>query len=92
MGCLLAIFAGVFPRFALVVYWILRPTQVDLAFDSWIVPLLGLIFLPLATLMYVILYHAGGLDGWEWFWVGIAAILDLGHWGASARQGADYRS
>jgi hypothetical protein len=83
MGCLFAMFAGLFPRLALFIVWILRPNLVDAAFSTWLLPLLGIIFLPFATLMYVILYTPGvGLGGWEWFWVGIAALLDIGHWGA----------
>ena len=86
MGCLFAIFAGLFPRLGLLIIWIARPTRVDAAFDSWIWPLLGLIFLPFATLIYVILWQAGGLSGWDWFWVGLAALFDIGHWGAGAAQ------
>ena len=54
--------------------------------DGWVWPLLGLIFLPFATLIYVILWQAGGLSGWDWFWVAIAALFDIGHWGAGAAQ------
>jgi hypothetical protein len=87
VGCLLAMFAGVFPRLALFMFWILRPARVDAAFDTWIVPLLGLIFLPFATLMYVILHVPGvGMGGWEWFWIGVAALFDIFHWAASATQ------
>jgi hypothetical protein len=87
MGCLFAMFAGFFPRLALFIVWIMRPNMVDAAFGSWIVPLLGIVFLPFATLMYVILYTPGvGLGGWEWFWVVIAGLLDLGHWGAGAAR------
>jgi hypothetical protein len=86
MGCLLVLMAGIFPRFALFIVWVARPVLVDRAFASWIWPLLGLIFLPFATLRYVILWQAGGLSGWDWFWVGFAALLDLGHWGAGAAQ------
>jgi len=86
MGCLLAMFAGVFPRLALLIVWIARPTMVDAAFDTWIVPLLGIIFLPFATLIYVILWQVGGLEGWDWFWVVLAALLDVSHWGASYSQ------
>ena len=82
MGCLLAGFAGLFPRLALFMFWILRPARVDLAFSTWIFPLLGFIFLPFATLMYAVLYSAGGLSGWEWFWVALCALLDIGHWGS----------
>ena len=50
-------------------------------------PLLGIIFLPFATLIYLLLYTPGrGLSGWDWFWVVLAALLDIGHWGASATQ------
>ncbi|MEI8412299.1 MULTISPECIES: hypothetical protein [unclassified Kribbella] len=86
MGCLFALFAGVFPRFALLIVWIARPRLVDEAFDGWFWPLLGLIFLPFATLMYVVLYTGGGLTGFDWFWVVFAAILDVAHWGASWTQ------
>src|SRR5690349_3609544 len=87
MGCLFALFAGLFPRLALFIVWIARPALVDAAFHGWIVPLLGIIFLPFATLMYVILYTPGiGLTGWGLFWVVIAGLFDIGHWVASATQ------
>ena len=86
MGCLFALFAGVFPRLALFMVWVARPKMVDAAFDSWIWPLLGIIFLPFATLMYVILWQAGGLSGWDWFWVILAALVDITHWGAGWTQ------
>ena len=57
MGCLFVMFAGVFPRMALLFVWIARPKMVDAAFDTWIWPLLGIMFLPFATLMYVILWR-----------------------------------
>jgi len=86
MGCLFAVFAGIFPRLGLFIIWVARPERVDAAFGSFIWPLLGLIFLPFATLIYVILWQVGGLSGWDWFWVAVAALVDLGHWGASAAQ------
>jgi hypothetical protein len=82
MGCLFAIFAGLFPRLALLIVWIARPNLVDRAFTSWIWPLLGIVFFPFATLIYVILDTTGrGMTGWEWFWVAVAAILDVANWG-----------
>ena len=87
VGCLFALFAGVFPRLALFIIWVARPVLVNAAFDTWILPLLGIIFLPFATLIYVVLYTPGiGLTGWEWFWVVIAGLFDIGHWVASAAQ------
>ena len=85
MGCLLAIFAGFFPRIALVCLWVFT-NDVDRAYDSFIVPLLGLIFLPLTTLVYALAWSpGGGVEGIEWLWVGIALVLDLTAYGGGAR-------
>ena len=54
MGCLFAIMAGLFPRLALFIVWVARPALVAAAFSTWIIPLLGIIFLvmiPLVLLM-----------------------------------------
>jgi hypothetical protein len=64
MGCLFALFGGLFPRLALLILWIARPALVDAAFNTFILPLLGIIFLPFTTLIYVIVYIPGvGLTG-----------------------------
>jgi len=86
MGCLFAIFAGLFPRVGLFIVWVARPNLVDAAFDTWIWPLLGFIFLPFTTLMYVILWRSGGMNGFDWLWLGIAALFDVAHWGMSVAQ------
>ena len=55
-------------------------------------PLLGLIFLPFTTLMYVILWSPGdrASTGRDWLWVGIALrVVDVGHYGASAYGNRD---
>ena len=78
MGCLFALFAGIFAAVALFIVWVARPAVVGAAFSTWHLPLLGIIFLPFATLMYVILYTPGfGLTVWEWFWVILAGLFDL---------------
>ena len=63
----------------------MRPHQI-LAAGRGPRPLLGLLFLPLATLIYVILWQGGGLSSGDWFWVILAAILDIAHWGAGWSQ------
>ena len=86
-GCLFAILAGLFPRLGVFIVWILRRAFVDAAFDTFIWPLLGIIFLPFATLIYVLLYTPGiGVTGWEWFWVILAGLFDISHWVASYTQ------
>ena len=87
MVFLSVLMAAFFPRFALFLIWILRPVRVDAAFDTFILPLIGIVFLPFATLMYVLLYTPGaGLNGWEWFWVALCALFDLAHVGVGYRQ------
>ena len=86
MGCLFALFAAVAPRVVLFIVWVARPKMVDAAFDTWIWPLLGIIFFPFATLIYVILWTSGGLSSADWAWVALAALVDLTHWGSGYSQ------
>jgi hypothetical protein len=78
--CLIALFALIGPRVALVFTWIFSG-MIGRAIDSWFVALLGFIFLPWTTLAYVVFYDVGpGLEveGIEWFLVGLAFVVDVG--------------
>jgi hypothetical protein len=93
MGCLLALMAAFAPRFVFLVIWIARPVYVDSVFDTFIFPLLGLIFLPFTTLMYVFLAAPPfALTGWDWLWIGIAVVLDLSHYGGAYVQRGQMRT
>jgi hypothetical protein len=81
MGCLLALLAAISPRLALILVWIFT-NLVDRAFEGFLLPLLGLIFLPLTTLVYVLAYRpVTGVSGWGWFFVILAVLFDLGSYG-----------
>lgn len=85
MPCLFILMAGVFPRLADILIWLARPRMFSAAFGgSWLVPLLGIVFLPFTTLMYVILWSPTGLTGWDWLWLVLAVVLDLSHYGHTA--------
>jgi len=87
MGCLFALLGGLFPRLALLIVWIARPVLVSAAFNTFLLPLLGIIFLPFTTLIYVIVYTPNvGVVGFDWFWVILAVLLDISHWSASYTQ------
>jgi hypothetical protein len=80
MGCLLVLLAALSPRLVLFLYWLARPVQFDAAFGGPIAPLLGIIFLPFTTLMYVLVQTPGiGLVGTDWIWVGLAFAIDISH-------------
>jgi uncharacterized membrane protein len=74
----LLIFAAmVAPRVVLGVMWY-TGDKVNDAFSGWFVPALGLVFVPYATIMYVLLWSANGsVSGSQWILVGIAAVVDV---------------
>ena len=88
MGCLFVVFAGVFPRIADILLWLARPAMFTAPFNGgWFWPLLGIIFLPFTTLLYVFMWSPGvGLQGWDWLWIGLAVVLDVSHAAMSVNQ------
>ncbi|HEY7619122.1 MAG TPA: hypothetical protein VH834_05080 [Solirubrobacteraceae bacterium] len=85
MGCLLVLVAGFFPRVALVIVWI-ATNLVDRAFSTWVIPLLGLIFLPFTTLIYALVWIPGvHLGNGRWIWVAIAFVVELIGYAGNAR-------
>jgi hypothetical protein len=89
-GCLTG-FVASFSRFYLIFAWIARPMLFNVVFGgSWILPCLGILFLPFTTLMYAILVTngpglgvVGGISGLDWLWLGLAVVLDLASVGAA---------
>ena len=80
MGCLLVLLSAFAPRLIVVFAWIARPTYFDAVFDTWIFPLLGLIFLPFTTLIWLLVgAPPQGVAGWDWLWVALDVLLDLSH-------------
>jgi hypothetical protein len=81
MGCLLVILAAFAPRLIVIFAWIARPAYFDAVYDTWIIPLLGLIFLPFTTLMWLFLgAPPEEVQGFDWFWIVLAVFIDLSHY------------
>ena len=77
MFCLVGFAALLGPRLAVAIWWLFG-NKVELAFDSWIWPLLGIVFLPWTTLAFVIAWQPGGLDGnWDALLIVLGVALDL---------------
>ncbi|MET0615983.1 MAG: hypothetical protein ABW142_11085 [Thermoleophilaceae bacterium] len=89
MPCLIALFALVSPRLALVFIAIFSDI-LSRAYDSWLLPLIGFFLLPWTTLAYAVMWDTGTRDvnGFEWFIVVLAFLADL----ASYAGGRSYRS
>jgi len=78
LGCLLAFSAAVAPRVILVLAWIFSDRWPLVWGGDFIVPLLGIIFLPYTTIMFMLAYQVPvGVQGVEWLWVLLGLFLDL---------------
>jgi len=80
MCCFFASLLFFGPRFAFLIFWLFPYGQrrVNLSFKDfnypWLVGILGLVFVPWFTLMYVIVYP---LNGFDWIWLGLALGADI---------------
>jgi hypothetical protein len=77
MGCLFLLITLLSPRLGIIVVWAFT-NYVSRAFDTWLWPLLGLIFLPWTTLIYILVAApAGEITFWGWLMVGLGVVSDL---------------
>jgi hypothetical protein len=81
MACLVVLLAFISPRLALFGIFLFSDL-LSRAFDSWFVPFLGFFLLPWTTLAYAAMWGVGsnGVNGFEWFIVILAFVVDLGSW------------
>jgi hypothetical protein len=85
--CCLALTAGFLgPRIALFIWWLFG-NKVDAAFDTWVWPLLGLIFLPWTTLAYVLAWGPiNAVSGAGWLVVALGFAADIATYSARAAK------
>jgi len=77
------------PRLTIVFLWIFT-NLVGAAFSGFILPLLGTIFLPFTTLVYVLSYWiADGDIAWGWVFIFMALFFDIGTYGSGGWRGRD---
>lgn len=81
MCCLFTILVFMGPRFAALFWWLVEPMRWKGTFDTYLVPILGFIFLPWTLLMVVAVAPGpGGIQGFDWVWVGLAFAIDIMSW------------
>ena len=90
MGCLFVLVALLSPRLAIFLLWVFT-NYVDRAFAGWFLPLLGLVFLPWTTLLYVLIDVAPGpIHVAGWIVIAIGVLLDMNSWAQSAARRASF--
>lgn len=79
------------PRFFGAIWWLFQPARWQLSFSGlfggniwWLWPILGLIFLPWTTIMFVLVAPTGNIVGWGWLWIGLAVVADVVWYGGGA--------
>jgi hypothetical protein len=86
IGCLVLLFALISPRLALFVLWLFTDL-LSRSFESWIVPFLGFFLLPWTTLAYAVMWASSdGVNGFEWFIVVLAFLVDLSAFAGGGRR------
>jgi hypothetical protein len=81
LGCLLAFTIALAPRAVLVLAWIFSDRWPVVWQGDWVVPLLGIIFLPYTTIMYMLVWtYVGGIEGLDWMWILLGLFLDISKW------------
>lgn len=87
MCCLITSVVLLGPRIAIVLWWLLNMGRWETAFDTFLWPFLGFVFFPYTTLMFVVVAPRGNVVGVDWFWLGVAVVVDLvSHGGGAARN------
>lgn len=87
MPCCVVVLAFFSPRLALVALALLTDT-LSRSFDGWLLPLVGFFILPWTTLVYAAMWVLGTntVEGFEWFVVAFAFLIDIGAYGGTARS------
>jgi hypothetical protein len=85
MCCGIAILGLIGPRALAIFWWLVDPARWNLTFGGgMLVPILGFLFLPWTTVMYVLFWTTGGLSLIGWLFVALAFVADLATYGGGA--------
>ena len=85
--CCLALTAGFLGKWIALFIWWVFGNKVDVAFDTWVWPLLGLIFLPWTTLAYVVAWGPiDAVSGAGWLLVALGFAGDIATYSARAAK------
>ena len=88
-GCIFAFALAAAPRVILVLAWIFSDRWQTVWQGNIFLPLLGIVFLPYTTVMYLLAWSPTGIAGWDWMWIGLGLFMDILKWAqiAANRKG-----
>ena len=72
------------PRAVAIIWWLLDSARWNAAFNTVLIPILGVLFLPWTTLAFVLASSSGSLTGLGLIVVIIGLFIDIGTYGSSA--------
>ena len=82
MCCAISTLVLLGPRAGIIFWWIFQPVRWDLAFSSWLWPVLGFVIAPWTTLMWVAV-ATNGVNGFDYVWIALAVVIDISSWSGS---------
>ena len=78
MCCVFTVLLFLGPRVGSITWWLIQPVRWDVAFGSIIWPILGIIFVPWTTLMYVAVNNpVTGISLLGWLFIALAVFTDV---------------
>jgi hypothetical protein len=89
MCCLITTLVLVGPRAAIVLWWLMAMGRWEAAFTTWVWPVLGFLFFPWTTLMFVAVAPRGDVVGLDWMWLSFAFFFDILSYGGGAYGNRD---
>jgi hypothetical protein len=84
MGCMAGFVGGGIGRLVILVWYLVSPGRWEHTFSTFWWPLLGALFAPWTTLAYLLVFP-GGVRGWDWALIVVAAIVDVSSLGSNGR-------
>lgn len=83
MCCFFASLMLLGPRAAILIWSLVEPARWQLSFSSFLVPLIGFLFLPWTTLSYVAV-APNGIVFFDWMIIGLGVVIDIAGYTSSA--------
>ncbi len=89
MCCFITVLFLFGPRLATVVWYLIDPARFALAFNTFLLPCLGFLFLPWTLLAYLAAWTPAGVIGFGWVIVGLGVLADIATYGGGGYGNRD---